>query len=310
MDGFTGCRKLECFLLLLCCLGGWLICACSNWMDGNVRWSKYRGVGVGQVVGFIDDSLVIVSDWREWSQELGSFVWDGGEIGGIGHQGLRVYNYRIQEDGPRWVDTLDNADIEDFNYVRGQLSDSVVWGGDPKTTVSFWKIGEKPHKMKIKKVLDGCNVYFRVEKLRNWLDGMIYAGENLMVSGDTCQYAVLDTVTRTLTYKRLDKDLEWIKKCDDVRAWDNEVYCLILKDVPINLYLVKNGDPLDTLLQNNPYNWASYTKVGFSGNLLNLGNNVCKILDDKIFCLGISIRSALEYRIGNDFTVIYKELLF
>lgn len=120
----------------------------------------------------------------------------------------------------------------------------------------------------------------------------------------------MDTVARTLTYKRLDKDLEWIKKCDDVRAWDNNVYCLILKDVPMNLYLVKNGESLDTLLHNNPYDWASYTRVAFSGNLLNLGNNVCKILDDKISCLGVSIRSAFEYRIGNDFTVIYKELLF
>ena len=305
MDGFTGCRKLENFLLLFWV---WLICACSNWMDGDVRWSKHRSVG--QVVGFIDDSLVVVGDWREWSQELGSFVWDGGEIGGIGHQGLRVYNYRIQEGGPRRVDTLDNADVEDFNYVRGLLSDSVIWGGDPQSTVSFWKIGEKPRKMKIKKMLNGCKVYFRVEKLRNWLNGMIYSGENLMTSGDTCQYAVLDTVAQTLTYKRLDKDLEWIKKCDDVRVWDNNVYCLILKDVPMNLYLVKNGESLDTLLHNNPYDWASYTRVAFSGNLLNLGNNVCKILDDRISCLGVSIRSALEYRIGNDFTVIYKELLF
>ena len=37
---------------------------------------------------------------------------------------------------------------------------------------------------------------------------------------------MLDTNERTITYKRLSGDLEWIEKCDDVRAFGEDVYCL------------------------------------------------------------------------------------
>ena len=92
---------------------------------GSIEWSSPRTVG--GVIGFIDDSLVIVSDWRHWSQEQDGFVYDGGTISGIGHQGLRVYNYRVQEEGPCWTDSLDNANTNGFTYLVGQLSDSIVW---------------------------------------------------------------------------------------------------------------------------------------------------------------------------------------
>ncbi len=106
---------------------------------GPIEWSSPRTVG--GVIGFVDDSLVIVSDWRHWSQEQDGFVYDGGTISGIGHQGLRVYNYRVQEEGPRWTDTLDNANTNGFTYLVGQLSDSVIWGGNGNSSFSFWKLG-------------------------------------------------------------------------------------------------------------------------------------------------------------------------
>ena len=73
----------------------------------------------------------------------------------------------------------------------------------------------------------------------------------------------------------------------------------------MNLYLMKNAVYLDSLLQGDPYGWTYYTKVGFAGNMLNLGNNVCMIVDDSFVCIGVSIRSALEYCNENDDRIIY-----
>ena len=284
------------------------LCGCA----GDVEWSDTFPKTAVQVVGFVDDSLVIVYDYQRWRRNLGSFIQDHGEESGVGHQRLLIFNYRIQEDGPRWADTLDNADVEDFNYVRGQLSDSVVWGGDPKATVSFWKIGEKPHKMKIKKVLDDCNVYFRVEKLRNWLDGMIYAGENLMVSGDTCQYAILDTATRTLTYKRLDKDLEWIKSCEDVRGWWGNVYCLRKNIDKSGFFLIVNNEKKDSILIEdvpNTSNLWNYFEFCFMGNMIYFGHNVNLInfkYERIIIHPNIKATSGLNYIDENNNNVNYE----
>ena len=76
--------------------------------------------------------------------------------------------------------------------------------------------------MKVEKKFDGCSVDFAVKKMRVWLDGKIYAQSErgyLNAGGDTCQYAVLDTNEKVITHKRLSSELEWIKKCDDVRAF-------------------------------------------------------------------------------------------
>ena len=123
--------------------------------------------------------------------------------------------------------------------------------------------------------------------------------------GESVKYAILDTLLNTLTYKRLDTNLKWIEKCDDVRAWVNDVYCLTLVNDPLDLFLKKNDTVLDSLLQGKPYGWAEYTKVGFTGNILNLGNNICAIINDNFRCLGISIRNALEYRYKDGTSIIY-----
>jgi hypothetical protein len=51
--------------------------------DGPIEWDEERTIG--KIIGFIDDSLVIVSDWRGWNQEKGTFIHDGGMSGGLGH---------------------------------------------------------------------------------------------------------------------------------------------------------------------------------------------------------------------------------
>ena len=202
-----------------------LACVCMWGCSGKTEWNN--SFGGAEVVGFIDDSLVIVYDSQGWHHDLGSFIQDHGDISGRGHQRLRVFNYRVQEDGPRWADTLDNM-TEVYDYVKGQLSDSVIWGGNSRTSFSFWKLGEVPIVRGVRVNKEGCDVDYGVRSLRPWLNETIIAlGENsLKDSGSACQYAVLDTVANTLTYKRLDANLKWIEKCDDVRALKNKIFCL------------------------------------------------------------------------------------
>ena len=294
-------RKLFVVLISVVCAG--MLGGCSNWFEENTH-KEWTDRDVRKIVGFFDDSLVIVRDVRHWydvNDENGDFL-----DGGWGHHALYLYNYRVQEDGPRWMDSLDNGFDDDFGYFKGQMTDSVIWGSDGDVW-SFWKVYDKPYKAFIKKKYDDCSIAFEVAFVKQWLgENFIARGnESLGAGGDSCNYAILDTVAGTLTYKRLDDKLKWIEKCDDVRAWGEDVYCLALLNEPMNLYLIKNDVFLDSLLQGKPYEWASYTKVGFSGSVLNLGNNIFKIIDDKLFSNGIAIRSALEYEFENGYYITY-----
>lgn len=316
-------RLIVTALAAFACVGMW---GCGD--DVSMHWSEERSLS--KVVGFVDDSLVIVNTSRYWHEEVEPAFGLSYDRSGYAHPGLSLYNYRVQLDGPVWSDTLDNSRNDDFEYIKGQLSDSVIWGGDfkstmslvwdgsLKTTLSFWKIGEKPHKMRVKKMFDGCSVDVPIiMKLRPWLDEKILVmGERwtpLQMNGfdldslgsEYCQYGVLDTIQKTMTYKRLDGELKWIKQCDDVRAWSDDVYCLALKGNPMNLYLMRNAVCLDSLLQGEPYGWTYYTKVGFAGDMLNLGNNVCRIVNDDFLCIGVSIRSALEFSNEDGNSVTY-----
>lgn len=152
---------------VLICVYMW---GCSD--DVSMHWSEERSLG--KVVGFVDDSLAIVNTSRYWHEEVEPTFGLSYDRSGYAHPGLSLYNYRVQLDGPVWFDTLDNSRDDDFEYVKGQLLDSVIWGGDPKSEVSFWKIGGKPHKIKIKKLFDGCSVEVGyTTKLRPWFDGKI-----------------------------------------------------------------------------------------------------------------------------------------
>ena len=285
-------------MIVLTCVSMW---GCSD--DVSFEWDSKRSGAV--IVGFVNDSLVMVEDYRCWHEYTEH--WNGGysEDGACEHARLCLYNYRVQENGPRWCDSL----VGPYSYgIRGgQLSDSTIWGGFDVNSITLWKIGEQPHKITMKEKYEGCTKVFKGVFVKEWLDGTFIGrgDKSLKTDGDNCQYAILDTNARTITYKRLEKDLEWIRECDDVRVWGTDVYCLILKDKPMNLYLIKNAVYLDTLLQGKPYGWTDYTKVGFTGNILNLGNNICAIINDNFRCLGISIRNALEYRYKDGTSIIY-----
>ena len=286
--------------VLFACVCMW---GCGNELKrewGPVEWSSSRVVG--GIIGFIDDSLTVVSDWRLWSQEQEDYVYGGATNQGTGHQGLRVYNYRVQEDGPRWTDTLDNENTENFTYLKGQLSDSVIWGGNGVDSFSFWKLGEKPAVKNVSIVEDGCKIKFKQEALRVWLDETIFMKGPLGAGGDSCQYAILDTAAGMLTYKRLDNVLEWLKACDDVRAWGDDVYCLSLDKTSGNSVILKNG--VDSI-------FAPMDKIYegcFSGDMIELGVRICSLKKDEITCSDVKWTGNRElefYR--NDGTVIHLE---
>lgn len=261
---------------LICVAIGVLACVCM-WgcgdlirEDGEREFTGHYIKGNAKVVGFIDDSLVIVYDFQYWNQDLA----DGIQITGTGKQRLRVFNYRVQENGPRWADTLDNM-TEEYNYVKGQLSDSMIWGGKDNKSFSFWKLGEVPVVKNVKVKKEGCNTdfgYMGVKALRTWLDGTIIAlGENsLKTGGNDCQYAVLDTVACTLTYKRLDGNLKWIQKCNDVRALGNDVACLAFDKINLAVFVLLNDEMSDSL-SNSELELSKYDNVNFMGDILNFG---------------------------------------
>ena len=270
-------RLLAVLALAFSCVIMW---GCGDWFPEDGEREFFGYYSRPHIVGFIDDSLVIVADDKEWTQETS----DGYAIEGRGHQRLRIFNYRVQEAGPRWTDTLDNFNDE-CNYALGQLSDSVIWGGQTSLytevwegpVMTFWKIGEKPNEVEIEKVLDGCKVDFRISRLRKWLDGTILAldEKSLNATGDACQYAVLDTVALTITYKKLDENLKWIEKCDDVSAYNNEIFCIALKRDSLGISLWVDNDESDMIEHPEwPKSYMGNRNFILYGKMLRINGNI------------------------------------
>lgn len=279
-------RLLAVLTLAFVCICMW---GCGDWFDEDTHfnWAEHRTEK--SIVGFIDDSLVITYNARNWYEVKDE---NDDQVGsGKGNQAIFVYNYRVQLDGPVFMDSLDNGMEENFNYGLGQLSDSVIWGGNLNhltremgNIFSFWKIGKKPYKVEVKKKYDGCTVDFNVKKLRTWIDDKIYVqGSTLASNGDTCQYAVMDTIVKNLIYKRLDGNLKWIEKCDDVRVWEKDVYCIILDDENGNSIILKNKN--DTI--SVPRKFAI---GGFWGSMVKMNGNICSLKDEKITCSDVTWR--------------------
>lgn len=259
-------RLLVVALTALACGSMW---GCSDRVE-----FKWVGRGNMSIAGFIDDSLVVAYDCRGWLET--TETWNGGysEDEGCGHDRLLVYNYRVQEDGPRWSDSLTN---KSGGYRWYQLTDSIFcrWEG---YNILLWKLGETAHEMKLSRKNEGCLLEFEINRMHQWLnDGFIVLGGRLSAEEDSCQYAVLDTIAGTLTFKRLSDDLEWIKACDDVRAWGDDVYCVILDDEGENSLVLKN----EGVMIPTPRKFA----IGeFWGNTIKLSGNICSIHDDEITC--------------------------
>jgi len=255
------------------------VCACMwGCSETTFEWDEKRSGA--KVMGFVDDSLVMVEDYRCWSKYTNYANGSSDDDRGCENARLCVYNYRVQEDGPRWCDSLTGSYTN--GMWDGQFSDSVIWGHlyvQRKNSISLWKIGEKPHTINLNRNLEGCSIVFRGNSVKEWIDGtfIVRNEKSLNAGGDSCQYAVMDTSLKTITYKRLEKNLEWIENCDDVRAWEKDVYCVILDDEGENSHVLKNkNDTIPT-----PRKFAI---GGFWGNMIKMSGNICNINNDKITC--------------------------
>ena len=257
-------------LALMC--GG--VVGCSDRVE-----FKWGGRGNMSIAGFIDDSLVVAYDCRGWLET--TETWNGGysEDASCGHDRFLVYNYRVQEEGPRWSDSLTN---KSGGYRWYQLTDSIFWRWE-ENNILLWKLRGEAHEIKLSRKNEGCSETFDVDRMHQWKNGMFIAlGGKLSAKGDSCQYAVLDTTARTLTYERLEKNLEWIQKCDDVRTWGEDVYCIAMLNNPKDLFLLKNNENLDSLIHGDDYKWTENSIVVFSGQILNLSGNIGLLKDNRI----------------------------
>lgn len=289
-------RKRVCGLLaammVLACVG--MLAGCTDKVSFD--WGEYRSDR--SIAGFIDDSLVIVTDCRHWHEITEGWNGSYSEETSCGHDRMLIYNYRIQEDGPRWSDTLTNK--SNGGYWK-QLTDSIIWrwDGDSQKNIRLWKVGKSVHDLSLKNKLDGCSSSFEIGRMHQWLDGTFIAlGGNLSAGKDSCQYAELDTAAETLTYKRLDDDLKWIQKCNDVRALKNKIYCL--QTTPgasqIGLLIVDGIDQGE--LEKN-------AAIGpFWGNMLELGNDLCELTNEGMLnCAHIHWIGGLEFYKGDEVVV-------
>lgn len=267
-----GLRKMLAVLAVaFACVCMW---GCSD--DVTFRWSDGRGSA--EIAGFIDDSLVVVTDCREWYED--TETWNGGYYSDVscGHDRMMVYNYRVQENGPRWSDSLTN---KSNGYHWYQMTDSVFWRWEGDD-ILLWKVGEKAHEMKLSRKNDGCSESFKIDRIRQWLDGKFIAlGGKFDADGENCQYAVLDTVEKTLAFKRLDEKLEWIKECDDVRAWDKDVYCLALNRESYDAFLIINEFIRDTMMRDE-FKLGNYAIVSFWGNYISLHRTLGKYENNSV----------------------------
>lgn len=283
MNEFGFCKMLAVLTAVFACVCMW---GCS---DTEFRWSDVRSGA--KVVGFVNDSLVMVGDYRCWTEITDGVGANYKDIDGCGQERLCVYNYRVQENGPRWCDSLSNQNSTgifgmEVHSTRpsGQMTDSVIWGGFVNNSIRLWKIGELPHEISLNKKMDGCSVEFTVQSVKQWFDGTFIAksDRSLSAGDDNCQYAVLDTVSKLIIYKRLDEKLEWIEKCDDVRAWGQNAYCLFFNKEERSSSLFRN----DTLIHKleNDFSWTAGAKLSFQGYMLLLERDVCQIVGTGIEC--------------------------
>ena len=283
-------------LTALACVSMW---GCSD--DVTFKWSDGRGSV--EIAGFIDDSLVVVTDCREWYED--TETWNGGYYSDVscGHDRMMVYNYRVQENGPRWSDSLTN---KSNGYHWYQMTDSVFWRWEGDN-ILLWKVGEKAHEMKLSRKNDGCSESFKIDRIRQWLNGKFIAlGGKFDADGENCQYAVLDTVEKTLAFKRLDEKLEWIKKCDDVRAWEKDVYCLALNEKDnrnLVLKLIIQNKVTDSVEVSSVDFWDSdvvkMSSLSFYGDVVYWGYLFSIDYINQIFDLNLNVRPLSFPSFGN-----------
>lgn len=233
----------------------------------------------------INDLLALRTSHRTFHSQTGGMIFgmvsaDASESYSVkDNGGLHLVNYRSKQPVV-WADTVN----WETNLI-GQVTDSMVYGGDLWNEIVLWKIGEKPKKIKPKWSGDcsyklGKNTVpsFRV---RPWRDGKFLLLGNTPTNklrADTCQYAILDTTTSEAVLNRFNnKEEAWLSECRDIRYSDNQIICLQSAGGQIDI--VVNGELSDSQNINGDLEtivlWGNYIKVHesmFTDLILNIEN--------------------------------------
>ena len=147
-------------------------------------WDSERTVG--WVVGIVNDSLALRTSHRTFHSQTGGMIFgmvsaDASESYSVkDNGGLHLVNYRSKQPVV-WSDTVNWE-----TNIIGQVTDSMVYGGDLWNEIVLWKIGEKPKKIKPKwsgdcafKLRESSLPDFRV---RPWRDGkFLLLGQTLTI---------------------------------------------------------------------------------------------------------------------------------
>ena len=246
-------------------------------------WDSERNVG--WVVGIVNDSLALRTSHRTFHSQTGGAMFgmisaDASESYIVkNHGGLHLVNYRSKQPVV-WSDTVNWE-----TNIIGQVTDSMVYGGDLWNEIVLWKIGEKPKKIKPKW---SGNCAFRLRKssipdfrVRPWRDGkflLLGKTPTNQLRADTCQYAILDTSTSEAVLSRFNSEEEaWLSECRDIRYSNNQIICLQSAGGQIDT--VVNAELSDSKNINGNLEftelWGNYIKVdepSFTDFILNLEN--------------------------------------
>lgn len=249
-------------------------------------WDSERTVG--WVVGIVNDSLALRTSHRTFHSQTGGMIFgmvsaDASESYSVkDNGGLHLVNYRSKQPVV-WADTVN----WETNLI-GQVTDSMVYGGDLWNEIVLWKIGEKPKKIKPKwsgdcafKLRESSLPDFRV---RPWRDGKFLLLGNTptkSIRADTCQYAILDTTTSEAVLNRFNnKEEAWLSECMDIRYSNNQIICLQINESERKqLDIIVNGELSDSKKNNEEVQftelWGNHIKVHesmFTDLILNIKN--------------------------------------
>jgi len=204
-----------------CWMLGWLLAlalvvaglsGCGG--DTSTEWKERSGE---VLVTIVDDSLALVRNSR--SKETCERKFLTGDVceESATNSGLFLVNYHTKQK-PLWGDTLDYL----LTPVWGYYQDSVVMVYDGGVKFGFWKIGQKPGKLKTWSWSSPCRIGgYSTIQARPWKEGDI-----LLKGAENCPYAILDTATGSVVQKLFRDDESWLAECDDISDINGKTACL------------------------------------------------------------------------------------
>lgn len=130
--------------------------------------------------------------------------------------------------------------------------------------------------------------------MKIWLNDEFFIKGTFNADGDTCQYAILDTAVKMITYKRFSGDLKWIQDCDDIMIKAGDVYCLVLDKKKGNSFVMKNAK--DSIFAPMKFFFSG----DFWGKMVELNSRICRLENDEILCNDVKWTGNREFKFDRD----------